>query len=443
MFDLLRGIRILDAGLVNSSLVSSFLADAGADVIKVEAPPRGDYTRDILGGLAPRQSPMHLQVNKNKRSLMVDLKTSEGLDVFWRLLATVDVFVDGFVVGVADALGIGYEQQRKRKPNIIYVQYTGFGATGPYSSIPTHGRLMSAAGGKYRMQACPDGFVRPTTDDEQVDGPMGGVSEGAEPVWGGAIEAAFYTAAAVVRRQATGEGCLIDVAASESVVASAWTGAILALNSDRLIHRDSMPSAEPGGPRLVDETPSSGFDGARYFFYETGDGQIVLFAAVEFKFWTAFCNVVDRPDLIEGYDTSSPGGDFGLGDHELHQTLREIILTRTRDEWIELAIEHHLPIGPVNVNVPDLVRDPQLRSRGLFHEGYHPYAGDFTYLRAPALIKGQEFEVARPAPLAGEHSAELLEELGYDEQRISDLVAGKIVWQAELRDYVAGGAGPS
>ncbi|HVW32460.1 MAG TPA: CoA transferase, partial [Acidimicrobiia bacterium] len=418
MFDLLRGTRILEFGLMTSSLVSSFLADAGADVIKIESPPLGDYTRDILGGLAPRHSPMHLQLNKNKRSLMVDLKTTEGQEILWRLQATADVFVDGFSVGAAEALGIGYEEQRRRKADIVYVQCSGFGATGPYASIPAHGRMMAAAAGKYRMEVCPDGFVRPTDDVEQVDGPMGGVSEGAEPVWAGAIAAAFYAAAALVRRRTTGQGARIDVGASEATVTSAWTGAIYALNNARLAHRDSMPSAAPGGPRLVDSTPGAGFDGARYFFYETKDGRIVLFAAVEYKFWEAFCRLVDRQDLIGTYDRSSPGGDFGLGDVSLHRSLRDIMLTRTRDEWLELAKAHRLPIGPVNVNVSDLVADPQLQERGVFVEGHHPHAGDFTYLRPPALVDAQEFEVARPAPLAGEHSTEILGELGYDGRRI-------------------------
>jgi crotonobetainyl-CoA:carnitine CoA-transferase CaiB-like acyl-CoA transferase len=358
---------------------------------------------------------------------MVDLKTPEGKEVFWKLLATADVFIDGFSVGVADALGIGYEEQRKRNSGVIYVQVTGFGATGPYALIPTHGRMMAGAGGKYRMRVCSDGFVRPTNDIEQIDGPMGGICEGAEPVWASAIEAAFYTTAAIVHRQVTGEGCRIDVSASEAVVESAWIGAIYALNNERLENRDSMPSAAPGGPRLVDETPAPGFDGARYFFYETKDGKIVLFGVVEYKFWVTFCKLVGRPELIEQYDTSTPNGDFGLGDRELHSVLRGIMLTRTRDEWLEVAAQHHLPIGPVNVNVPDLLRDPQMQARGIFVEGHHPQAGEFTYLRAPALVEGQEFEVERPAPLAGEHSAEILGELGYSEDDIKDLGERRIL----------------
>jgi crotonobetainyl-CoA:carnitine CoA-transferase CaiB-like acyl-CoA transferase len=103
------------------------------------------------------------------------------------------------------------------------------------------------------------------------------------------------------------------------------------------------------------------------------------------------------------------------------------MLTRTRDEWLEVAAQHHLPIGPVNVNVPDLLRDPQMQARGIFVEGHHPQAGEFTYLRAPALVEGQEFEVERPAPLAGEHSAEILGELGYSEDDIKDLGERRIL----------------
>jgi crotonobetainyl-CoA:carnitine CoA-transferase CaiB-like acyl-CoA transferase len=111
--------------------VGMLLADLGADVIKLEAPRSGDYLRDILGQIAPHHSPAHLQFNRGKRSLALDLKRPDALPVFWRLLGTVDVFVDGNVQGVCDRLGIGYAEQQKVKPDIVYCQNSGFGAEGP------------------------------------------------------------------------------------------------------------------------------------------------------------------------------------------------------------------------------------------------------------------------------------------------------------------------
>src|SRR3954447_23161162 len=158
---LLDGVRVLEsAQLFNGDTLGVLLADLGADVIKVESPFRGDYLRDFLGQVQPHYSPAHLQVNKNKRSLALDLRGERGREIFFRLLQTADVFVDGNASNALDKLGIGYEQQRAVKPDIVYCQYSGFGSTGPYAPIPTHGQMMNAAGGAVPLKMCDDGLVR-------------------------------------------------------------------------------------------------------------------------------------------------------------------------------------------------------------------------------------------------------------------------------------------
>src|SRR5258708_27679615 len=148
MIRLLQGVRVIESAmLLTGDHLGTLLGDLGADVIKVERPPAGDYIRDFLGQIRPRYSPAHVQVNKNKRSVGLDLRQPESLEVFWRLMATADVFVDGAAGDAAASLGIGYEEQRRRKPDIIYCQVSGYGA-GPYAGVPTHGALMNALAGR-------------------------------------------------------------------------------------------------------------------------------------------------------------------------------------------------------------------------------------------------------------------------------------------------------
>ncbi|HRE03036.1 MAG TPA: CoA transferase, partial [Ilumatobacteraceae bacterium] len=188
MSDLLQGIRVLESAvLLNGDTLGMHLADLGADVIKIESPGSGDYIRDILGQIAPRNSPAHLQVNKNKRSVAIDLRTDAGRDVFWDLLATADVFVDGFAGAATDRLGIGYEQQRLCKPNIVYCQYTGFGRAGPYAAIPTHGQMMNAEAAAVTLVTHADGFVRIAENREL----MWGTSIGGDGTAAGAVHAAL------------------------------------------------------------------------------------------------------------------------------------------------------------------------------------------------------------------------------------------------------------
>ena len=194
---LLSGIRVLEsAQLFNGDTLGAILGDLGADVIKIESPFRGDYLRDMLGQVAPHYSPAHLQINKNKRSVALDLRKEQGREVFWKLLATADVFVDGNAADAMAKLGVGYEQQRARRPEIVYCQYTGYGASGPYATIPTHGQMMNAAAGATPVEMGDDGLVRPYRGPQ----PFNGIASGGEGTAAGAVYAALHVAAALVQR---------------------------------------------------------------------------------------------------------------------------------------------------------------------------------------------------------------------------------------------------
>jgi crotonobetainyl-CoA:carnitine CoA-transferase CaiB-like acyl-CoA transferase len=414
MSSLLEGIRVLEAAMLfNGDYLGMLLGDLGADVIKIESPARGDYLRDMLGQITPHHSPAHIQVNRNKRSCTLDLSKPEALSIFFTLLGSADVFVDGYRGGACDRLGIGYEAQRAVKPDIIYCHCSGFGGRGPYASIPTHGQMMNAlaAAIPVRMQA--DGLVRRVPSDEI----MGGTTGGGDGTAVGGLHAALHVAAALWRRDRTGQGCLLDAAGADAVVATGWIGATYVLNEHRIRDRRDLRSPDQ-------EANSS----ARYQWYETSDGRFVLFCCIEHKFWEKFCRVVGRTDLIPPGEAVSGGPvDFGHGDEPLRRELQEIFRTRTQREWVMLAAAEHLPIGPNHVGVRSLLEDPHIRSRGLLVSGDHPDAGEFTYIGEPVLVDDEIFSVHRPAPRLGQHTEEVLAGIGYSEQAIQELRANGTV----------------
>lgn len=412
---LLSGIRVLEsAQLFNGDTLGSLLADLGADVIKIESPFRGDYLRDILGQVAPHNSPAHLQLNKNKRSVALDLRKEQGRVIFWKLLDTADVFVDGNIGDAMNKLGVGYEAQRARRPQVVYCQYTGYGATGPYATIPTHGQMMDAAAGATLVEVGEEGFVQPYRGPQ----PFNGIASGGEGTAAGATFAALHVAAALVQAQRSGQGCYIDVAASEAVISSAWIAATYQLNDHRITDRRSLPAMENG------DAASS----AKYQFYRTADDKFVLFCCIEPAFWKNFCRLAGREDLI-GESDSAPV-DFAVADdpgQSLRREIQNIIATRSQAEWIRLAAEHDIAIGPA-VQQGEMLTDPQLTARGVFVESEHPVAGPFTHVTLPALVNGaRSTEIRHHAPALGEQTVEILTEIGVSETELGVLREAGVV----------------
>ena len=415
MSELLAGVRVLESAMLfNGDTVGAHLGDLGADVIKVEAPPVGDYLRHFLGQITPGNSPAHIQINRNKRSVAVDLRTDGGREVFWRLHATADVFVDGNAADACERLGIGYEAQRARKPDIVYCQYTGYGATGPYATIPTHGQMMDALAGACPMTTGADGFLHPAPP---ADAPMRGTDTGGEGTAAGAIHAAFHVAAALVQRARTGEGAYIDVSGFEGVLAQAWISATYSLNQHRITDRSTLPASDGGE-----------MTGALYQFYECADGRNLLFCCIEPKFWKNFCNAIDRPDLLAGNRAS--GGsqvDFGAGQDELRRELQSLFATRPLAEWVAVAAAHDIAMGPAYRSVLEAADDPHYASRGVFLTATHPEAGAYTFVKEAGAVAGQPYRIRHHAPTLGANSREILEELGFASAEIDDLTASGAV----------------
>ncbi|MFL6024154.1 MAG: CaiB/BaiF CoA transferase family protein [Marmoricola sp.] len=395
MSDLLADVRVLElAVLLNGDTVGMHLGDLGADVIKVESPPNGDYLRYFLGQITPGVSVPHAQVNRNKRSVLLDLTTSDGREAFLKLVDTADVVIDGNLPGVCERLGVGPADLRARKSSLVYLQYTGFGANGPYANIPTHGMLMAALAGAFNLGVDEEGLVR-SLPRERI-----GTEAGGESTSVGALHAAMNAIAAVVRARSTGEGAHIDVAASDATVATAWLSTVLILNDERVTDRTG--SVVMDGAELA---------GSRYQFYETADGKFVLFACIEQKFWDRWARSIGREDLV---GRKGGGGNDAVewGDAEERREVASIIRERSLAEWLGLAAQHRFALGPAHQGVEDVLMDDHVRARNVFVEGKHPVAGDFTYVGSAAVVDGELFTVRRHAPAPGEHTDEVLGGLG-------------------------------
>lgn len=401
MIRLLEGVRVLEcAVLLNGDQTGRLLGDLGADVIKLEQRGRGDYLRDILGQITPHNSPAHLYANRNKRSIALDLQSDVGREIFFELLSTADVFVDGLAGDACERLGIGYEAQLERNPAIVYAQCSGFGSSGPYAGLPTHGHMMGALAGGVHLR---------TGDNDEVE-VLGGLANG---VAVGATNTALTLVAALLRSRATGRGCRIDGAGSDAVIATEWFRPTYHWNAERLVDRSTLRT--PG----EEATP-------RYTYYVTKDDRYVLLCAIEAHFWSRFCEAAGLGDAAPAESGGSRAVSFGDEDPALGATLRATFRERTLDEWMDLAVAHRIPMCPAN-QVENLRDDPQLASRQIIHDSDHPVAGPVTMPGWPAPVRDQPFEVRFPAPALGEHTSAILGELGWTADRIDRAMVDGVV----------------
>ncbi|MEO7429706.1 MAG: CaiB/BaiF CoA-transferase family protein [Acidimicrobiales bacterium] len=396
----LGSVRIIECSMLGPGAITTTLADLGADVIKVE-PPSGDYIREMTWPIVEGTSLMHLHISRGKRSITIDLRTDEGRDVFLELVRGADAVIEAMRPGGLDRRGVGYEACKAVNPRIVFCTISGYGMTGPYKDMPSHGIA-------YDVWA---GLVQPVTTEEGFcaipEHPSVGIHAG--PLFG-----ALAVLAGITRARATGEPCQLEVAQSDAAAAMDW------LRSETYKAYERPESEVTGNKADGYERRAPGTagmrDGVRYQFYETSDGHI-LFMSSEREFWENFCNGIGRPDLFERHP-GSKYADHARGNEELRRELAEIFRGRTTAEWVALGGEANTPIAPVNTP-KTLADDPQFQDR-------LPWIpkGRVGNDQVPSPIKviGEELPLPTKAPGVGEHTAEVLRDLlGYDDERIAGL----------------------
>lgn len=398
MFRMLDGVRVVELGhILLAPYATQFLGDFGADVIKVEA-PEGDYYRCLGVSRRAGMTAQWMAVNRNKRSIALDLKAAAGREVLLEMLGQADVVVHNMRVPAIERLGLGYEAVRAVNPRIVYCAAIGFGQGGPYADLPAFDDLIQARSGLAEANGRHAGapaFV-PMVAADKITG----------LVLGQAMLAGLF------RQRATGEGCYIETPMFETMV------------SVMLSQHFSGAAFRP---------PEGGFGYARVMSpfrrpAPTRDG-FIAHGVYKLDEWRRFLRAVGRDDVADGPMMSDP---VTAQRHfpELYEiAATEILPQRTTAEWQELLDSLDIPNAPV-MAMEDLPDDPHIRAVGLIEEYEHPQQGPMRQVRSPYTMCGVETAPDRPAPALGAQGAGILEEFGFSAERIARLVAANILTQA-------------
>jgi crotonobetainyl-CoA:carnitine CoA-transferase CaiB-like acyl-CoA transferase len=401
---LLTGVRVIESALLGPGAVGMQLADLGAEVVKVEG-PGGDYVRKMAFPIVDGISLLHWHLNRGKKSIVLDLKKPEAVEAYLDLVRGADAVIEGMRPGALERRGLSFERMCEVNPRIVWCTISGYGMTGPYKDMPSHGIAYDAWAGVARPTVDANGF--PTIPSYTTIG-----------INAGPLYAALGILAAIIRARATGQACRFEVAQSDAAAAFNWNGIEGNKAYERPEDEVTGNDGDGKGPRRP-VGDNSMTESVRYQYYRSKDGMI-LFMASEREFWKNFAYGVGRPEL---YDRR-PGAkyaDHARGDVELRRTLAEIFAARTTEEWIRFGREVNTPIAPVN-DVRSITRDPQFRDRLPLRA--HPEAGT-DLMPSPIKLLGETLPLAEKAAREpGRDADEVLARiLGYDRERIARLRA--------------------
>jgi crotonobetainyl-CoA:carnitine CoA-transferase CaiB-like acyl-CoA transferase len=387
----LEGFRVLDlSAAFPGSLCSRILADLGAEVLKIENPDGGDASR-IYPPIVKKMGVFFHAINRNKKSVTLDVRKPRGREILHMLVERADVLVENTRPGNLERIGLGYDDLVKINPRIVYCSISGFGQDGPYRDFPIHdinilalSGIMDLIGEKGRAPAVPDTQ-------------FGGAAS--------AMNAALGILSALLRREKTGKGQYIDVSILDGMIP------YMTLSMCQFMHDGQLPRRG--------ET----FFGGGYAFwnvYRTKDGSYISLGCWEKKYWENFCRVVHRENLAKEQFSPPPRQDELLGE------VRAIFLEKTRAEWIKSLDPNLVCYAPVN-SLEEALEDPQIQHRGLWFKESHPIDGQVPQPGISLKFSEDQPGWRTPAPGIGEHTLGILGELGIGEDELQELKAAGII----------------
>ena len=385
---ILNDVTVIEcATFVTGPYATALLADLGARVIKIESPPEGDPYRYFAPD--PHFSFNFAHLNRNKESLVLDLKDTKGKEICLELLKGADVFVENFRPGTAKRLGIGYETLREIHPKLIYCSISAFGRNGPYADKPGFDTLGQAMSGLLSLLS--------DADDPKVMGMA--VSD-----YVTGLSAAYGILGALWAREKSGDGCRVETSLLQATLSFIGETAAGYLRTGNVPNRMARVK------------------NAHAFAFACKDGRpLAIHCSVPEKFWLALLRATDRMDIAG--DERFKDRDARRQNYEaLEETLAATFQNKRRGEWLAILEAHDVPAVPL-YNVAEVIDDPQVKHLGLIEKLEHPAAGELKFVGGPVRFENLIRERSTPPPLLGEQSGAVLRELGYPDDAIADLRA--------------------
>ena len=391
MTDVLRGVRVLELGtMITAPLAGMMLADLGAEVIKIEHPQGGDPFRSFRGG---QYSPHFVAYNRGKRSMQLDLRNATGRKILHKLLGRTDILIENYRVGVMERLGLGAAALAAMNRRLIHCSITGFGASGPYCGRPAYDSVGLALSGIASLLL--------DAEHPQICGPT--IPDNATGMF-----ACYGILGALYERERTGRGRRVEINMLEAAIA---------FIPDPFANHTQM---------RIRNDPLTRVASSHSFAFRCSDGKLLaIHLSSQPKFWEGLLVAIARPELA--HDPRFTTREARISKYlDLTRTLADIFLTKPRAEWMALLEKEDVPFAPVH-NIPEVIEDPQVKHLETFRTLRHPTQGEVVTIRRPVRIDGGRDGTDLPAPALGQHTEELLSELGYDAVAIGELRAASVI----------------